>query len=341
VSSLPTNYELQVRENEKKFDVQNHPNILAPSQLIHAYPLQPMKIRKVGDTAYRFRLKQFYPDFTFKYTYPLNEDTIPPRAPGITLLLNTREGEEAVTLRSDQPQRNRLDDVVQLGILFEFYWIATLDSLDRMHSDSALPEDKVVFSGKDKKMYRRINGIVETMTMEKDHFYSIPGKDSLGFTILQCFPDANLLKAVPATRSEKLNNPVAGVEVWKKGGYSQEIFLYPIHLDRPGGKWDVPGTSLNLTLSLGHDEVVKSCRCYVSLEDSVRQVRTSGLFEGRQSVSFGGKKLRLKECDPGGFWATLEVQKRPGYYFRVMGLIMTIVAFSGFVLLRKANKTKE
>ncbi len=97
-----------------------------------------------------------------------------------------------------------------------------------------------------------------SLPLEKDRFYGIPGKDSIGFTILQCFPDVKLLKAVPSSKSDKLNNPVAKVEVWKLGGNAQEIFLYPNSALRHGGDWRVPGTNLLLSLSLSHEQVLIS-----------------------------------------------------------------------------------
>ncbi len=113
-SFLPV-YELQIREMDQQETEDFHTNVNPPSFLLASYPLIPMKIRKIGKIEYRCRLAEFYPDFTFTYTYPQNQDTIPPRAPGITLNLIHPGTEEVVTLRSGTNNQNRLEDFAHLG----------------------------------------------------------------------------------------------------------------------------------------------------------------------------------------------------------------------------------
>ena len=88
--------------------------VSAPKVLVGAFPLEPMKINKIEDTDLRFRLKAFYPNFEFAYEYPADRDTIKPKAPGITLELKTKEGTPIVTLRSDQPGKHTVGDIVSL-----------------------------------------------------------------------------------------------------------------------------------------------------------------------------------------------------------------------------------
>ena len=332
-------YELQVREIDQDFSKQIHTSILPPSHLVEAFPLARMKIRKIEDTEYRFRLKQFYTDFAFQYTYPEIQDTIPPRAPGITLNLITPGKEEVVTLRSDKPNLRKLDDVVGFGCTLEFYWTIARDSLNRINPDSGTGPNKIVFVGKDKKVFLFFGEKSDSLPIENNRFYSIPGKDSIGFTILQSFPDARFLKAEPVSKSEKLLNPVAEVEVWKLGGGSQNIFLYPNAGGRHGGEWRVPGSNLVLTCALSHEALVNAATGRVSITDSLHQVDITKAANGAQILSYGGKKLSLSECDLGGIWANFKVWTSPGYYFKISGLVLALAVFLGILLQGLKKKT--
>jgi hypothetical protein len=338
ISGYTPTYELQVRKVDQEFSQEMHTSILPPSILVEAFPFSPMKILKIPDTEYRFRLKQFYPDFSFQYSYPENQDTIPPRAPGITLNLVTSGKEEVVTLRSDKPNLRKLDDVVGFGCVLEFYWTLSIDSLERITPDTGKNNNKIVFVGKDKKVFFFLNGKTDSLSLENNHFYTIPGKDSLGFTVLQSFPDARLLKAVPVSKSDKPINPVAEVEVWKLGGGAQNVYLYPNAGGHHGGEWRVPDSDLVLTCSLSHEAIVKVCQCSISIMDSLRQANTNRILNGFQVFSYGGKKFRLAECDVAGIWVNLEIWTAPGYYFKITGLSMALAAMMGILLQRFKRK---
>jgi hypothetical protein len=337
-------YELQVRKADQAFEQQYHPTVIRPSKLENVYPLQPMKIRKIGHSDYRFRLKEFYPDFNFEYTYPLHQDTIAPIAPGITFNLKTSSGEEIVTLQSNQPKLHKLDDVVQLGCVFEFFWEKSPDST-AVHADSLSAENKIIFSGAAKKILFQFNGRTESMPLELNRFYSIPGKDTLGFTILQCFPDIAFLKALPASKSRKANNPVAGVEVWKLGGRSQEIYLYPTSSAKPAGQWNVPGTDFLLSLAIEHEKMVRNSQSYIVLEDTEEGVHKRLMFQGAQTLTYKGNQIKPIECDVSGYWITLAIQRNPGLYLKISGgivLIFTIFfLFFGEYFMRKIKRPND
>jgi hypothetical protein len=146
-------YEIQVRAMDQEFSNSAHSSIAPPTHLLAGFPLEPMKIHKIANTEYRFRLKQFFPDFTFQYSYPENRDTIPPRSPGITLNLITPGKEEVVTLRSDKHNLRKLDDVVGLGYMLEFFWTFSQDTLQLRMKDTSSHGNKILFAGKDKKIY--------------------------------------------------------------------------------------------------------------------------------------------------------------------------------------------
>jgi hypothetical protein len=155
-------YELQVREIEQEGTKQFHPASLPTTRLKDVFPLEPMKIQKLGETDYRFRLIEFYPDFTFTYTYPEKTDTIPPRAPGITLQLNTSLGEQIVTLGSASPYKDKLDDVVQFGYTLEFHWDVLPDNLLSASPDTGATKNKIIFRGNEKKVYFLTNGELDS-----------------------------------------------------------------------------------------------------------------------------------------------------------------------------------
>lgn len=329
-------YELQVRQATVEFNQQMHPGVFRPSRLVSAYPLEPMEIRKIGETPYRFRLQEFYPDFTFQYSYPQHQDTIAPKAPGITLTLKTPAGEEVVTLRSDQPKLSKLDDVVQLGCTLQFFWNYTGDSTSMTNADTTITANNtIIFSGEDKIIYFHFDGNTSSMPLELNRFYPIPGKDTIGFTVLQCFPDIALLTAHPASRSKEMNNPVAGVEVWKLDGLSQVVYLYPTSSATSGGQWEVPGSDLLVGLGLSHKDIANNCQCYLSLADSSRQINRQVILQGKQTLSYAGNRITLIECDTNGFWATLQVRKATGYWLIMAGGMVAIGALLLYLIGRK------
>ncbi|HJW30140.1 MAG TPA: hypothetical protein VJ508_12950 [Saprospiraceae bacterium] len=334
-------YELQVRQADKTFDEEIHQAIQPPSRLVSAFPLVPMKIRHAGDSPYRFRLKAFYPDFTFKYTYPENRDTIPPKAPGITLQLKTKDGDQVITLRSGQPGLNKLDDIVHFGMPLEYFYGISEDSLQTLSGSTDTIQNKIIFAGKTGKMYFFLNHQLETRSLDIGQFISIPGKDSLGFTVIQNFPDVHFLKAIPATKSDGLLNPVASVEVWKLGSYSSEIFLYPFSYNRQGGQWSVPGTNLILTLGLEHYAMARRCTYSIMVADSVRHTNETKKIQGNRGFSFRNRTFRLHECDPNGLWANLVVGSSTGLYFRLLGIGMVIAVLAAMVWQKTNHNNRD
>lgn len=343
LNDFVSSYELQVRQFDEETSPSIHSALPPSSHLLSTFPLVPMEICKIGDTEFRFRLKQFYPDFIFQYSYPENRDTILPRAPGITINLQTPGKEEVVTLRSDQPKLQKLDDVVGLGYTIEFFWEIPDDILHVQKADTGLMERRIVFAGKEKKVFIRRNSNWDSMSMESNRFYSLPGSDSIGFTILQNFPDARWLKAVPGSKSEQLNNPVAEVEVWKMGGGAQSVFLYPARGSRPGGEWKVPGSNLQLTCNLSNKVITDACQCKMIIQDSVHGNNTYRWLHGSQQIQINGLRFRLTECDPSGIWSNFQVTSSPGFHFQWTGCIIGMASILGiwFQGLRQVRKKTE
>jgi hypothetical protein len=177
-----------------------------------------------------------------------------------------------------------------------------------------------------------------SIPIELNRYYSIPGKDSLGFTILQSFPDASLLKAMPSTKSDSFHNPVARVELWKKDGLSEEVYLYPVNYSKRGGQWNVPGSNLLLTVGPSHRLVADACKCSITFVDSMRHVKLEKTLHGNQRFAFNGNIWGLEECDPNGLWVNLGAQKTPGRIPRMIGVIFVMLALAGFIGIRVSGK---
>jgi len=334
-------YELQVRQFDQEASQSIHTAMPPSSHLLSAFPLIPMKIRKIGDTEFRFRLKQFYPDFTFQYSYPENRDTILPRAPGITINLHTPGKEEVLTLRSDQPKLQKLDDVVGLGYTIAFFWEIPDEILHDQIADTGLIERRIVFAGREKKIFIRSHNRWDTLGMESNRFYPLQEDDSIGFTILQNFPDASLLNAIPGSKSEQLNNPVAEVEIWKTGEGAQSVFLYPARGGRPGGEWKVPGGKLILTCSVSNQVIADACQCKMIIQDSVHGNSANRWLHGNDYIEIKGMRFRLTECDPAGIWANFRITSSPGFHFQWAGGLIGIASILGIWLQGQRRVRKK
>ncbi len=300
----------------------------APKALVGVFPLEPMKINKIEDTDLRFRLKAFYPNFEFAYEYPSNRDTIKPRAPGITVELKTKEGTPIVTLRSDQPGKHKLGDIVSLGASLAYYWELPIDSLNTIAGDTKIPGNKILFSGADNKVFFVMNGTIEEKKLEEKLFYKMPEQDSVGFTILYSFPDAGLLQAVPSSRGTEVLNPVAHVEIWKEGEGYRDAFIYPETRARISGGFDIPASVYKLGMGVLKESEIRYCDCKVSIQQDSLHPPVSLIFLSGQSQSFRGYRFSPTECLKGSpEILTLQITKRPGKTLLLFGFIIAGIAF--------------
>lgn len=299
----------------------------APKALVGVFPLEPMKINKIEDTDLRFRLKAFYPNFEFAYEYPSNRDTIKPRAPGITVELKTKEGTPIVTLRSDQPGKHTVGDIVSLGASLTYYWTLPSDSLKAIAGDTKKPGNKILFSGSDNRVFFVINGTIEEKKLEEKLFYKMPEQDSVGFTILYSFPDAGLLQAVPSSRGTEVLNPVAHVEIWKEGEGYRDAFVYPETRARISGGFDIPGSVYKLGMGVVKESEIRYCDCKVSIQQDSLHAPVSLAFLSGKSQSFRGYRFSPTECLKGSpEILTLQITKRPGQTLILLGFIMAGIA---------------
>jgi hypothetical protein len=299
----------------------------APKALVGAFPLEPMKINKIEDTDLRFRLKAFYPNFEFAYEYPADRDTIKPKAPGITLELRTKEGTPIVTLRTDQPGKHTLRDIVSLGASLAYYWELPADSLNAIASETHKTGNKILFSGADNKVFFVFDGLIEEKKLEEKMFYNMPGQDSTGFTILYSFPDAGLLKAVPSSRGTEVLNPVAHVEIWKEGEGYRDAFIYPETRARISGGFDIPGSSYKLGIGTVKESEIKFCDCVVSIQKDSTHAPVILSFLAGKSQNYQGYRFSPTEClngSPGIL--TMQISRKPGKTLLMFGFIIASMA---------------
>ncbi len=309
-------------------------------KLIDRFPADTMKIRKVGDTDYHFRLRAVYPNFQFAYEYPSNRDTIKPVAPGITLELKTKEGTPIVTLRTDQPNKNKLDDIVSLGAPLYFFWEKSADSVNGMVNSEGKKENKIVFSGADQRIYFIHNDTLTEQPLREGVFYSMPGQDTEGFTVLYSFPDYAYLKAVPSTKDTLMLNPVAHIEVWKAGEGYRDAFIYPERRGRKGGEYAIPDADYRLGLGEIRDKALRYCDCFLSIQgDSKKTSKSLNLMSGKSGM-YKGYRFTPIECKEGSLnTVSIRIVKNPGKTLKIIGFTILLLAFS-YMLFKRSHPIK-
>lgn len=327
IRSHTPEYEIKLWKSDTMPANPHAPQNSGPKELISTFPLEPMKINKIDNTDLRFRLKAFYPNFEFAYEYPTDRDTIKPKAPGITLELKTKEGTPIVTLRSDQPGKHTVGDIVSLGASLAYYYKLPSDSLKAKAFDPQKPGNKIFFSGADNKVFFVFNGTIEEKQLEEKLFYKMPDQDSTGFTILYSFPDAGLLQAVPSSRGTAVLNPVAHVEIWKEGEGYRDAFVYPETRGRISGGFEIPGTGYKLGMGTVKESEIKHCDCMVSIQEDSTHTPVPLTFLAGKSQSYHGYRFSPTECLNGSpEILTMQISKRPGKTLLLLGFIMAGIA---------------
>ena len=330
-------YRIEVWQNETSEQPQASPMAgQIQGNRIDAFDLKPMEIRKAGESEFRFRMREFYPNFQFAYTYPENRDTIQPLAPGITLELHLPGKEPLIaTMLSDNPSRSKLDDVIGLGASISFYWTLPVDTLNALTASTVNSGMQVVFEGEQRKIHFLENGNSREEPLQEQTLYPLPGKDSTGIKVLYCYPDASLLKAVPATIGTELLNPVAAVEYWPVGGRYQEAYIYPESATKKGGAFTLPGTSYKLILGTDLAEARKHCDCQLTFEKQGGATPEKVSLPGGSSHVVDGYRLSPGECRK-GYPGTLVlgVAKMPGRPFVMAGLMLMAAGALLYILRR-------
>lgn len=342
VRPITPSYKLQVYETDSAAMSQPSGGSTGLMIPVDVFDLEPMKILKVGTSDFRFRLKAFFPNFTFAYTYPADRDTIQPIAPGITLELKRKKAEPLVaTMLSDEPKRARLEDAVGLGASLAFFWEAPQDSIQRFAEKSKAGGPWVIFSEADSLVYFIREGMVDQKPLREQAYYPVSAPDSTGFTILHCFPDAAFLKAEPATRGSELLNPVAQIEYWPLGGRYQEAYVYPENSGKKGGEFAIPGTTYKIGLGMDRKEVLGQCVFYVSWRGEAGSEPERLQIKGGEAISVQGYTLTPIACKtniPGTLM--VQVSRSPGRIPVILGSLMAGLALLVFLIRRNTYISK-
>ncbi len=316
--------EISLHENQKP----------AKPEILASFPLELMKPRKIYGTDIRFRLTDFYPDFTFEYTYPDNIDTIEARDPGIQLELKTDFGDAALQLRANQPGRDKIADEGIVGAWMEFYWELPAElvaGLNKQPVDKKLAEvNRVIFAGNERRIYFLIDKKLTVEPLEPGKFYPIESKEGAGFTIFHLFPDAAHLQAIPTTKSEELNNPVAMVEIWNKTiPGSKQAYLYPGNAERRSGSFEIPGTPYFLALESFKDMETKFFKSDLTVLDKNGEAVHQQYVKVNEPMLYNGYRFYQTDYDPNRpTYSGIGVSHEPGLYVIYFGFFIMVAGIA-------------
>jgi hypothetical protein len=301
-----------------------------------------MKIRKIPGTDFRYRLRKLYPNFVFSYIYPDQIDTIESRAPAIVVELKTDAGEEILTLRTDIPFRDQFADVIGMGAAFQFYWEPTVRISDAASSIQDSVGSTIVLAGKERKVIFNFKDSTWSLPMKKDVYYEIPGRSGTGFTVLHICPDINQLKAIPSTKDNEFQNPVAQVEIWRTGEGYREAYLYPASLVRKGGDFQVPGIPVNLSLGIDREYERSFCRAKVSITKGDQGPLLQKELKSAEGISVNSCRLSIHDVDPlRKDELVLEIERLPGRPVILLGSGILFVTIGVLILRRKKSPENE
>jgi hypothetical protein len=332
-------YEIQLWEQDSSVLGHLDADVTSTGKCTGRFPLEAMKIFGIPGSDFGFRLSEFYPNFRFAYTYPDRIDTIPPRAPGVTLQMSTDVGTPVLTLRGDQPGRDTMADIIGLNATLQYVWSAQPDSIEMIIGNTKPGKDKILLIGELQKIILISDqNPIETET-PRDAFFMMPGRNDTGFKVLQWFPDAAYLKAEPVSDGEEILNPVAGVHVWREGQGYQEVFLYPRTRGRRGGYFAVPGGPQYLVLGLSNDEELRHCAATAGIYNRKTGSKMRDItLEGSKAAHYARFRFTLERCYAGA-GAVMDASYRPGKWLIWAGTGIGLLAFG--LLLGKEWRKKS
>ncbi len=312
-----------------------------PSKMVASLPLEPGKIHRIYGSDMRFRLSEFYPDFEFEYEYPTNIDTITAKDPGIMIDLKTMDGDAFVQLRANVAGRNKLADMVNLGAWLEFYWDLP-DSLNNRLSSAIqtgfTKQNRIIFDGKNQKIYFLIHGKITEKALKTNEFHAMSENGNIGFSVRHLMPDVAYMKATPATKSQELKNPVAKVEVWKKGGSAQNAFLYPTQSAGKGGSFIVPGTLYFLAMESIKDKETKYYKSEVSVVGEDGQIVKQSPIKVNEPMLYKGFRFYQNDYDPQNpNYSGIGVSQEPGLMVIYMGFFLLVAGVAHMFYVKKVN----
>lgn len=269
-----------------------------PPQIIASLPVAPMEIHHIYGTDLYFRMTKLYPNFEFKYTYPEVIDTIEAKDPGIQMDIKMPDGNALLQLRSETSGKNKLLDETTFGAWLEFYWDLPQDVSSTLAAPAKSETNRIIFAGADRRVHFLFNGELKTEALELKRYYSIPGKDSTGFTIEILFPDAAYLSAEPSTKDDRMENPLAMMEIWHKGQTAQEAYLYPAQPGRRAGTYQIPGTPYFLALESIKDQETKYYKSDLAVLDGSGVEVKKQTIKVNEPMNYNGYRFYQTDYDP-------------------------------------------
>lgn len=301
--------------------------ITGTPKIIASMPLKEAKIRHIYGTDIYFRLNEFYPNFTFEYTYPEINDNVEAKDPGVLLNMKTPFGQADVNLFSNRPGRNTIADEQHMGGWLEFYWEipeALAQAINGQPETEWAKVNRIILVGTEKQIYLWVDGKLSKEPLEAGKFYPFPNRKEIGFTMKYLYPDAAYLLSTPVSDGEELLNPVAKVEVWHKGGHSEEAFLYPG--GRRGGVFTIEGTDYFLALESFKDMETKYYRSELSVLDENDEVAKSQSIVVNEPMLYGGYRFYQSDYNPDNpNYSGIGISHEPGLYVIYFGFTVLVI----------------
>ncbi|MCB0594558.1 MAG: cytochrome c biogenesis protein ResB [Lewinellaceae bacterium] len=325
-------YRLQVWRNDAEPHAQatadgHGQKINGTPEIIASMPLKEAKIRHIYGTDVYFRLNEFYPNFTFEYTYPEVNNEVEPKDPGVLLNLKTPFGQADVNLFSNRPGRNTIVDEQHMGGWLEFYWEAPEELAQAIKGQPDAKwagVNRTILVGVEKQIYYLVEGELSNEPLKAGQFYPFPNRKEIGFTMKYLYPDAAFLLSTPVSDGEELLNPVAKVEVWHKGGTSQESFLYPG--GRKGGTFQIEGTDYFLALESFKDMETKYYRSEISVLGEKDEVLKSQSIIVNEPMLYGGYRFYQSDYNPDNpNYSGIGISHEPGLYVIYFGFAVMVI----------------
>ncbi|MCF8246993.1 MAG: cytochrome c biogenesis protein ResB [Saprospiraceae bacterium] len=311
-----------------------------PPKIVASLPLEKGKIHRIYGTDMYFRMAEFYPDFEFDYEYPTQTDTIAANDPGILIDLKTSEGDAFVQLRTNKPGKNKLGDVVNLGASLEFFWELPNELKNEIESKKVnaelAKENRIIFEGKNKKIYFVTNGLISVEPLKTKSFYATKEGDSIGFSVRFLMPAVGYLKSLPSSKSEELKRPVAKIEAWKSGGPAQISFIYPSSLQDKTAMYMVPGTVHFIALESLKDKETKYFKSELSVVNKAGEIVKKQSLKVNEPMLYDGYRFYQSDYDPAKpTYSGIGVSHEPGLMVIYLGFFLLVAGVAHMFYLRR------
>ncbi len=308
-----------------------------PPKILASLPIDIGVIHKIYGTDIYFRTTKAFPNFTFDYTYPVLNDTVAPVAPGVFIDMETEHGTVPMLLRSDIPGREKLADLQTVGAWLEYYYELPAD-VKAVLAKAKSEENRIIFSGKEEKVYFLVNNDLTEKPIVNGEFHPFPKGDdpAYGFSVRFLANNSDYVSAEPSTLDDQWVNPVAFVEVWRKGQESSEVYLYSTTEDRSGGHYQIPGSEFFLAMESVRDMETKYWRSDLSVVDESGNTVKQKVVKVNEIMVHKGYRFYQTDYDPNNpRFSGIGVSKEPGLYIVYLGFFLLVAGCLIMLYYRK------